>query len=650
MPGIECFKANFDVSPTLSKTVTAADQAISVDMCMTARVDLDSLTTLVNPTGTATYSVTSNNGDGDAIIEDGELRYCSSIETGPVQIEYEANCDGQTDTGIITVNLTNQFTLADAKTGFFNEVPALHEKITDWEASTLYDGSYTNLAYRNLFSCTCDIDYWNSWKTYFNLVKSEAVESYEVVTSPNFYNGNNISSPIFTVVSSTTTSAVIAGDQTGIFQNNDRAFLYDAGGVFDWASAITSSSFDGTNTTISWVPVPSLITVPPMQVAVGNLYSGPYNSFGANGTYVNFPKYNSGSSYIVPTWKNQNQWSMTALHLLHDIICGDCGLPQAEVDEAIAAYDWIHKNIIEFWITERFAGWASTEWLRALISARDEVEIPTPNQTGYWGSDIGLGITCLMLIEAIRTKLGRPRELYMDWIDNLKNTSTDPIWTGFNYDPFEWYTWWRDQVVIFPDGTGLWDCGDDPSDPAYNAAINSGNNGWGYPGEHKCPSTNHASRYIYLAQVALDTGFETDKTVMEAISKTFACLMCLPIDYEYTDGTFAGQSSGTQRIANYIDGDNTCFRCPEAGFYSAHGTNEDMNSQTYQGWYLAAACNDDAKDCVVRLHQQVNMGINTPSAPSDIRWTGTYQRNSSLYGRAALWSDMIDIKHRRGQI
>jgi len=546
--------------------VEAQDIAVSIDMGLVARVALSDHVAVSPESQAVTFSVASHDGSGQARIEGNELRYASAIEPGPILVETIAHCGDDLKEFQVAITLENQVTLDEAKAAIIEGYPALRNSLDAWSGSTLYFGSYVNLTLRNAFAATCDVEFWNLWKDYFELAQSKATQTYVRVESGEFFHPDN----------------------------------------------------------------------------EGNTFSGPYIDFGAQyQSYVNFPPYLVSG---IPNAKGQMQWCMTALHMVYDVVTEKCpNLPPAEIDYAVMAYDWMHRNIVEFLATERNGGWTGSRWYRMMMHARDVTQSDPPGQSGYWGSNVGVGMTMFMLEDAIRIELGRDKYPYMQWVDNIGATAGD-VWTTIDWNPATWYSWWKSNVQLFPDGTGLWDCGDDPGDPAYNPYINT-TGGWGYPGEHKCPGTSHASRYIYLAQVALDTGADGDLTVMNAISKTFGQMTCLPLDYQWTSGTQAGLSSGTQRTANYIDGDNTCFRCPESGWYTPSGSNEDMEGFIYQGWYLGGVLDDDAKDCVTRIFHDISLH---PWRPDDDPETpGTYMRHRSPYGRPALWSNMLDIDQRR---
>jgi hypothetical protein len=632
-------------SDTGNTVVTAEDFEVTVDQCMVARVDLDELVTVIEPDGPVEYSVVSNSGDGQAKIVDGtELRYCSAIEPGPVEVLYQAQCGFAIDTATVTVNLENNFTVADAKAAIEAEFPALLDSFDAWEQFAMYNGSYTNLALRNAFVATCDQDYWDMFKDYFAVMQSKATQTYYPIADGEFFHEDNIASAMFPALTSTTTSITIAGDHTSEFIVGRPILVYLTNGDLDWSTTATSVTLDGPNTDITW-SASSSITSAPGFVAVRNLFAGPEAAAGTQyATYLNFEPY--GDVNGQPNIKAQTQWSMTALHLIHDVIKGACDLPEAEVDWAIDAYDFVHRNVLEFVATERNAGWAGSRLWRMMMHARDETISDPQGQSGYFGSNIGTAYSCYLLEEAIRIELDRPQYAYMEVIEDFKNTESDPIWDTIDGDPHQWYRWWHDQVYVLPDGSGIWDCGDEPDDPAYNEWINT-TGGWGYPGEHKCPGTSHASRYIYAAQIALDTELETDTSVMTALGKTTGTTTCLPLDYVWQEGDHAGLSSGTQRAANYIDGDNSCFRCPESGWYSPSGSNEDMEGFIYQGWYLGALFDDDAKDCVTRIFNQVRGPY---ISESSVEHTGTYMRHRSGFGKIMLWSDMLDIEHRRAQL
>jgi hypothetical protein len=630
---------------TWNTSITAEDQQLTIDQCMVARVDLNELVEVTEPSGPTEYSIVSNSGGGEAkIVQGHELRYVSTIEPGPVEIVYQAACGTATATATVTVNLENNFTVEDAKAAIETEFPALLSSFDAWEKFAMYNGSYTILALRNAFVSTCDPDYWQLFKDYFAVMQSKATETYYPIEDGEYFNGENITSAKFPALTSTTTSITIAGDQTAAFAVGRPILVYLASSDLDWSATATSVDLDAGNTVIGWA-ASSSITDPPGFVAARNMYSGPEAAAGTQyPTYLNFEPYADATNQ--PNFKAQTQWSMTALHLIQDVITGACDLPDLEVDWAVEAYDFIHRNVLEFVATERNSGWGGSRLWRMMMHARDETIADPQGQSGYFGSNIGTALSCYLLEDAIRVALDRPLYPYLEVIDQFKETASDPIWETIDGEPHQWYRWWHDQVYVLETGAGVWDCGDEPDDPAYNEWINT-TGGWGYPGEHKCPGTSHASRYVYAAQVALDTGLETDTAVMEALGKTVANMTCLPLDYIWQEGDHAGESSGTQRAANYIDGDNSCFRCPESGWYTPCGSNEDMEGFMYQGWYLGAVWDDDAKDCIVRIFNQVRGPY---VSESSAEYTGTYQRHRSGFGKIMLWSDMLDIEHRRGAL
>ena len=337
------------------------------------------------------------------------------------------------------------------------------------------------------------------------------------------------------------------------------------------------------------------------------------------------PKAANGAQHTSYQWapscvgsKAARQWAFSVLHMLWDVLHGVGELSTSQRDWAEQAYTWVHKNYVEFWSVSPGGFMAGIN--SGIESAKTKTKVDW-SRIGYYGSQYGV----CMVITAMDKK-----------IREFLNLPVAPFMAINNYDPERWYNDWVARTFVDGNGCRLWDCGDNPN-------INT-TDGWGAPGDHRCPGTNHSSRYMYLAQTWLDFGYSADATVISGLAKTFGTKTCLPLNYVTTSGNHAGKSAGVQQIANYIDGNDSNFRAASSGWLNAAKSNNGMEGQTYNGWYLGAVYNDEARRAMVRLH---NFMRDTPSLPaSDVRNTGTFARHSLSYGRAGLWAAMLDIDRR----
>ena len=162
-----------------AETVTFSDWGVNVPMLGVAVENLASHVTFNGPD--PVYSIVSHTGAGEATLHQNEstelwyIRYKMRAETSPIDITIQADVGAASDTAVLTVTPFRTFTLATLKTELEPKLDLLDANAdgTDPEL-VFYDGAWTALAYRNLFSATEDVYYWNRFKTYFDKIRNHA--------------------------------------------------------------------------------------------------------------------------------------------------------------------------------------------------------------------------------------------------------------------------------------------------------------------------------------------------------------------------------------------------------------------------------------------------------------------------------------------
>ncbi len=362
--------------------------------------------------------------------------------------------------------------------------------------------------------------------------------------------------------------------------------------------------------------------------------NGPSSNWGASGTY-------SGWGEVNPNTKALDQLMMGTYLFLYDILAqkGQCAsLPASDRTWAQARFDWMTRNVME--LCRTLGGNGSNAKLSVVAyKAHTHTlhQATVPFAWGYWSSDLGVAMCSVTLDLAIRDVLSYSEPAYWALI---AQKSIDDDWITVNgtehVAPSQWRAWWAQAVSIDANGRGIWDAFEDVGGYLGNDNI-SASHGWGFPGERKVPTTQHAlRRYGYLAWLGQYLELPELNNIFEAIERQWADIIVLGDDYVTGDGTHAGETAGTIQVANYIDGDNGRFRYG-AGYLTPNNSNEGMNSQSY---YIQTGFRYlPARNALIDLHHLAN----TDPAPVSTtkEYTGTYQRHAINAGKVGCIANAL---------